>query len=67
MDEREISRKLEEIETRERALERREKASGIKRNLYEQVTCSKRSVEIVIFVCGVLIAGLTLFGIFGKR
>jgi hypothetical protein len=41
-------------------------AEGIRRNLYEHVTLSKRTLDIIIAVSALLIAGLTIFGVLTK-
>ncbi|MDR2725739.1 MAG: hypothetical protein LBC90_06710 [Candidatus Adiutrix sp.] len=41
-------------------------AGGIRRNLYEHVTLSKRTLDIIIAVCALLIFGLTVLGVLIK-
>ena len=60
-----ITRRLEEIEAREQELEKKEKAfaaKGLRSNLYDRITCSVRTVDIIIAACAALIVGLTVFG-----
>ena len=46
----------QEAEKRARA------AGGLRRNLYEHITLSKRTLDIIIAVCALLIFALTVFG-----
>ena len=66
-----IAGRLEEIESRERELEKREKAvaaKGLRSNLYDRITCSVRTVDFVIAACAALIVGLTVLGvIYGEK
>jgi hypothetical protein len=60
-----LAERLEEVERRERAVEKREKAAtakGLRHNLYEHITCSVGTVDIIIAACAALIVGLTVFG-----
>lgn len=65
-----LERKLEELEARERAVEQRERAAeakeakGLRNCLYQHINVSLRTVDAVILVCGLLIVGLTVYGIF---
>ncbi|MDR1521068.1 MAG: hypothetical protein LBU23_13145 [Planctomycetota bacterium] len=66
----EPARRLAEVEARERAVERRERAAGaegLRHNLYARVNLSRRAVDAVIVACAVLIAVLAAVGYyFGK-
>ena len=61
----EMAKRLEELETREQELETKEKAfaaKGLRSNLYDRITCSVGTVDLVIAACAVLIVGLTIYG-----
>lgn len=45
---------------------RAERASGLRHNLYEHVTLSPRTLEIVIAVCAISIIGLIAYAVMGR-
>jgi hypothetical protein len=60
-----FERKLSDLESQERELERREKAArarGLRRNLYEHVNISVGKLDIIIAILSLSIAALIIIG-----
>jgi hypothetical protein len=61
--EEELRRKEAELDAREREISRREAAACfLRRNPYERVTLSKRTLDAVIAVCALLIVAFVIAG-----
>jgi hypothetical protein len=60
-----FERKLSDLESRERELERREEAArarGLRRNLYEYVNISVGKLDMIIAILSLSIAALIIIG-----
>lgn len=62
-----FQRRLAELEARELAVAARERAGeakGLRYNLYERITLSRRTVDIIIIACAVAIVTLVAVGVY---
>jgi Flp pilus assembly protein TadB len=69
ISEEELLRRSAELDARERELDKKERAQkaesksgGLRRNLYEHVTLSVQTLNIIIVICAALIIALVLVG-----
>lgn len=67
----ELTKRLAEVEARERELEKKEAAAnarGLRHCLYQHINVPLRTVDAFILICGLLIVGLAVYGIiFAER
>ncbi len=69
MNERDMEHRMAEIEAREQAVAAKERAisaKSIRCNLYDRITLSKASIDVIIIACAAAILGCILFGVLYK-